>query len=174
MTRKFSLIVIIAVLAAGRAPAQENVEPPPFDPANYPPEVRESVRYANEECERDGGRAVKFAADTVRKLDLTGDGRSDYIVNFRDTECVSHEAVYCGTGGCTIEILVTLPNGRIGSVFSDRVGDYEILPRRNPKSHGASTIRFQLHGGYCGGHGNPSCFREHRITATPFEFKMPE
>jgi hypothetical protein len=30
-----------------------------------------------------------------------------------------------------------------------------------------------LHGGYCGGHGSPSCIKEKGITATPFEFKMP-
>ncbi len=48
-------------------------------------------------------------------------------------------------------------------------GVYEILP-----GIGARTIRFQLHGGYCGGHGVPSCFKNHRITSRPFKFVMPQ
>ena len=35
------------------------------------------------------------------------------------------------------------------------------------------TIGFELHGGYCGGHGTPSCNKQHKITAAPFDFKMP-
>ena len=105
----------------------------------------------------------------MRKLDLTGDGRDDYIVDFRDTECADREAAYCGTGGCSLDILVTLPNGKIRSVFSDRVRAYEILA-----GEVARIIRFELHGSYCGGHGNPSCIKEYRITAKPFEFKMPK
>ncbi len=109
------------------------------------------------------------ASDTVRKLDLTGNGRDDYIVDFRDTVCADREAAYCGTGGCIMDILVTLPNGRVRRVFDGHVRTYEILP-----GEGARTIRFALHGGYCGGHGNPSCIKEHRITAKPFVFEMPK
>ncbi len=39
---------------------------------------------------------------------------------------------------------------------------------------GARTIRFELHGSYCGGHGTRSCIKQHRITTRPFQFKMPE
>jgi hypothetical protein len=163
------MLVIATALVAGSALAQEPAKSPPFDPGNYAPEVRKALRYANQECTRQGGGAVTFAPDTVRKLDLTGDGRDDYIVDFRDTECAGRQAVYCGTGGCSIEILVTLPNGKIRSVFSDRVRSYEILP-----GEGARTIRFELHGSYCGGHGNPSCVKERPITAKPFGFEMPE
>jgi hypothetical protein len=116
---------------------------------------------------------VTFAADTVRTLDLTGEGRDDYIVSFHETLCAGFEAAFCGTGGCSMDILVTLPNGKVRTVFSGRVRTYEILPDRARKG-GARTIRFALHGGYCGGHGNPSCMKDHRITAKPFEFKMPD
>ncbi len=48
-------------------------------------------------------------------------------------------------------------------------GVYEILP-----GTGARTIRFQLHGGYCGGHGVPSCFKNHRITPGPSSSSCPK
>src|SRR3982751_2673171 len=119
------ILLLIAILAAGGVSAEET--PPPFDGGKYPAEVQKALRYANEECKSQGGGEVKFAHDTVTTLDLTGDGRDDYIVDFHHTECVGREAVYCGSGGCTMEILVTLPSGKIRSVFSDRVRYYEIV-----------------------------------------------
>jgi hypothetical protein len=74
----------------------------------------------------------------------------------------------CNSGGCELDILVELGRGRMRTVFSDRVRDYEILPGR-----GARTIRFELHGAYCGGHGAPSCFKSHVISARPFRFDLP-
>ncbi len=59
---------------------------------------------------------------------------------------------------------MTLPSGRMLTVFSDDFRDYEILP-----GTGARTIRFELHGGYC----VPSCFKSHCITSRPFKFVMP-
>jgi hypothetical protein len=49
------------------------------------------------------------------------------------------------------------------------VREYEILSGR-----GASDIRFVLRGSYCGGHGNPSCEKTHRITSEPFKFTQPD
>jgi hypothetical protein len=31
-----------------------------------------------------------------------------------------------------------------------------------------------LHGSYCGGHGNPSCYQTRKITAKPFRFVQPK
>jgi len=163
------VIPVLVALAACRVSADE---PKGFNPADYPSEVQKALHYANEECESQGGGAVSFAPDTVRKIDLTGDGRDDYIVDFRDTRCEGHEVAYCGTGGCFIDILVRLPDGGMRRVFDGYVRNYEI--KAMPMKRGAiRTIRFELHGGYCGGHGSPSCFKEKGITATPFAFKMP-
>jgi hypothetical protein len=141
--------------------------------AVYPPDLRNALHFAIEECTRQGGGEVSFAPDTVRKLDLTGDGRDDYILSFGDTECAGREAVYCGSGGCLLNILVTLPDGRVRKVFGNYVRAYDIRPDPAARSSVPRTIRFVLHGAFCGGHGTPSCFREHRITAKPFAFEMP-
>lgn len=164
---RFHAIIVLAALLAGHARAEE---PTVFDPAAYPGEVRKALRYANEECAAQGGGTVSFAPDTVRRVDLTG--RDDYIVDFRDTTCEGREAVYCGTGGCVMNILVTLPNGSVRRVFDGYVRNYEIKPK--PMKAGAvRTIRFELHGGYCGGHGSPSCYKEKGISSEAFAFKMP-
>src|SRR6516162_43564 len=141
----------------------------PFDPKIYPAGVQKVLQEARDECKAKSGGEVQFAADTVRALDLTRAGHIDYIVDLRDAACRDREAVYCGTGGCDLYILVTYPSGGTRLVFGQHVREYEVLP-----GNGARTIRFALHGGYCGGHGNPSCVKTHRITGQPFKFVMPQ
>jgi hypothetical protein len=69
--------------------------------------VQKVLQQARDECKAESGGEVQFAADTVRALDLTGAGHTDYIVDLRDAACRDREAVYCGTGGCDLYILVT-------------------------------------------------------------------
>lgn len=166
----------IGALVAGSVLAQEPARPPPFDPGSYSPEVRKALHRANQECARQGGGEVTFAPDTVRRLDLTGDGRDDYIVSFGDTKCAGQNAfaVYCGSGGCLMNILVTLPNGKVRKVFDNYVRSYSIQPDPSGKSSAARTVGFELHGAYCGEHGTPSCFKDRQITTEPFEFRMPK
>jgi hypothetical protein len=163
-------LLALAVLASmiGGGVAQDAAKPP-FKMSDYPAEVQEALKYGPEECKDQGGGEVTFAPDTVRKVDLNGDGRDDYVVSFQDAECSTYLGAFCGTAGCSMDFLVTLPNGTIRSVFAARIRGYEILPGRGPR-----TIRFQLHGSFCGRSGNPSCFKSHRITDKPFEFKEPK
>jgi hypothetical protein len=163
------ILAALAIVAAGGAAAQDAAKPAAFNERAFPREVRKALRYAHDECRRQGGSRVTFAPDTVSKLDLTGDGRDDYIVDLSETECHDRPSVYCGTGGCTFDIIVALKGGGHRNVFSQRVLKHEILP-----GEGAKTIRFMLHGSYCGTGGGSSCSKTHRITARPFEFRQPK
>lgn len=136
---------------------------------SFPTEIRRALVSAEDACRRAGGARVTLSVNAVRKVDLTGDGRDDYIIDFHETECVGRAAFFCGTGGCGLLILVALRGGALRKVFDDRVREYEILSGR-----GASDIRFVLHGSYCGGHGNPSCEKTHRITSEPIKFTHPD
>ncbi|WP_249140711.1 hypothetical protein [Bradyrhizobium liaoningense] len=144
----------------------------PFNPADYPPGVQKAVHFANEECDSQEGGAVTFAPETVRKIDLTGDGREDYIVDFQETKCGDRETTYCGTGGCVMKILVTLQDGSIREVFDGYVLRYKIMAP-SVKRGAARTVRFDLHGSFCGGFGPQTCVKQKAITATPFAFKQP-
>jgi hypothetical protein len=168
--RRTFLALALLVSAAGTgAAAEEAASLPPFKAINYPLEIRKALSYGPDECKRQGGSKATFAPDTVRKVDLNGDGVDDYIISYRKTECAGANAVYCGTAGCTTEIYVTLSGGRQRLVFSDRVWDIEFLP-----GEGARTLRFQMHGSYCGGPGAMECHKEHKITTRPFRFIEPE
>ncbi|MFK4382784.1 hypothetical protein [Bradyrhizobium sp. USDA 223] len=161
------LILLLSLLVTGARADDAK----PFNPADYPPGVQKAVRFANEECESQQGGEVTFAHDTVRRIDLTGDGREDYIVDFQDTRCGDRETTYCGTGGCVVKILVTLPDGSVREVFDGYVLRYKIMAP--PVKRGAArTIRFDLHGSFCGGFGPQACWKTKAITATPFAFKQ--
>lgn len=168
MSARACLGLAMLALACGGAAAEEAKGLPPFKAMDYPIDIRRALSYGPEECRRQGGTKATFAPDTVQKIDLTGDGVDDYIVSFRNTECAGALAVYCGTAGCTTDIYVTLPNGRQRMVFSMRVWNIDILP-----GEGARTLRFDLHGSYCGKSGSSECQKEHKITRKPFQFIEP-
>jgi hypothetical protein len=173
MTIRTTLMAAALVTLAGFGAAAQETKSGAFDETKFPPEVRASLQYAYDECRDAEGGKVTFAPDTVRTLDLTGDGRPDYIVDFKDTTCEERESLYCGTGGCGLDILVALPDGTLRTVFSMRVRQYDILPARGARRR-PTTIRFALHGTYCGRSGNPSCIKRHTITDQPFEFEEPQ
>jgi hypothetical protein len=157
MTRVAVLIaIVIACLTAGVAEAAPKARP--FKVSDYPLEVRKTLSVGPSTCrEVEGGGKVGFARDTVHKVDLNGDGRIDYIVSFENTTCGGMKTGgFCGSGGCLVDFLVTLPNGRLRSVFADQVYGYEILkgyPRK---------VRFYIFHNYCGDREGP-CFRDKRI-----------
>ena len=106
---------------------------------NYPTEIRRALVEADEICRRAGGTRVTLSVNAVRKLDLNGDGREDYIVDFHEAECVGRTSFFCGTGGCDLLILVALRGGALRKVFDDRVREYEILWDGVPVKSGLSS-----------------------------------
>ena len=141
MARPIAILLAAAALGAGCGGAMAK----PFKVSDYPLEVRKTLSIGPTTCrEVEGGGAVGFAADTVRRVDFNGDGIKDYIVDFGKTTCGGDiTGGFCGSGGCTVDFLVTLPNGRLRSVFVDQVLGYEILRGRPRK------VRFFIHHAIC-------------------------
>jgi hypothetical protein len=63
---------------------------------------------------------------------------------------------FCGSGGCMIDFLVTLPNGKLRSVFAGQIHEYEILPGTPRK------VRFWIFHSYCED-STSGCYKDHRI-----------
>src|SRR5437660_3641421 len=98
----------------------------PSSAEDYPTEVNAAIADARKYCEDNGG---KFAAmpSLVRKADLNGDRRDDYVIHLQEATCDGVGGAYCGTGGCELLLLVATPSGKFVSVFDDPVLSYEIL-----------------------------------------------
>ena len=135
---------------------------------DFPKGIQEALARHNKLClDEGGGTGAKFGPKIVRKIDLNGDGRDDYIIDLDDTTCDGFESLFCGTGGCVVEILIAQrDDGSYTSIFNDTIHRYEIKP-----GPGVRTIRFSLHGGYCGKHGPSPCTKTRRITGKPFKLR---
>src|SRR4051812_19551712 len=96
----------------------------------YPKEVQAVLDHAAKFCRKEGGTGTEFSAEDVRKIDLNGDGRDDYIVHLQNAKCAGHAATFCGTGGCDLEILIARRDGSYKSIVDQRVRGYEIKPGR--------------------------------------------
>ena len=133
---------------------------------SYPSAIRDDLEQARKECaDADDGKFT-FEPGAVRKVDLTGNKRADYIVNFDEFKCSTFESIFCGTGGCQLIIYVTAKDGGLRRVFSGRVRAYWISKAAGPK-----TITFDLHGGFCGKAGADDCRKKKLITEKPFKFR---
>jgi hypothetical protein len=159
-TMKLAVIALaFAMLPLGEtASAQSEI--------SYPSAIRDDLESARKECaDADDGK-ITLEPGLVRKLDLTGNKRVDYIVDFDKLKCSTFESVFCGTGGCLHNIYVTTKAGELRRVFTGPVHLYQIS-----KAPGAKTVTFHLHGGFCGKAGPEDCVKKRLITEKPFEFR---
>ena len=60
---------------------------------------------------RKAARDSTYKRGIVRKIDLTGDGRDDYLVDFRAGFCAERLYMFNGTGGWDLDIFVARGGG---------------------------------------------------------------
>jgi hypothetical protein len=128
--------------------------------------VQQALDTGRKECLAQGGARLTYKPGIVRKIDLTGDGRDDYLVDFRAGFCAERRYLFNGTGGWDLDLFVARPRGGLTHVFSARVRDYDISPGPGPR-----TMTFSLHGGYCGLAGVEQCVKRRRIRERAFAFR---
>jgi hypothetical protein len=155
-----AVLGLVAAMPAMAAPRQ----------AGFPNEVQAVIAEARKECREADGKGVTLKQGAIKKLDLNGDGRSDYAVDLAHVRCRGAESVYCGTGGCTLTLMIAQPDGALKTIFQGYVRTYTIAPQRNSKP-APRSIRFDLHGSACGKVGADMCFKTQTITGEPFDFK---
>lgn len=132
----------------------------------YPRAVQQALDSGRKECLGQGGARLTYKRGIVRKIDLTGDGRDDYLVDFRAGFCAERLYMFNGTGGWDLDIFVARPRGGLTHVFSGRVRDYDISPGPGPR-----TMMFRLHGGYCGLAGAEQCVKRRKMSERAFAFR---
>lgn len=131
----------------------------------YPAVVQQAVDAGKHVCREAGGESFVARPGLVRSGDLSGDGRIDYVVDFREALCAERVTLFSGTGGWNLEIFVARPAGEPNGVFSGRVLDYELVKQR-----GQQMMHFRVHGSYCGRSGTDPCFKQRRLTTQAFAF----
>jgi hypothetical protein len=132
----------------------------------YPNSVQAVVDEGRRDCLAQGRSQFSAARHLVRVGDLTGDGRLDYVVDFREARCSGRETVFSGTGGWDLAIFVARESGEPVRVFQGRVLDYDV-----ENKSGRPRMTFTLHGSYCGRVGSDQCTKRRRINQRPFAFQ---
>jgi hypothetical protein len=70
---------------------------------------------------------------------------ADFILNYEHTKCGEFSTLFCGTGGCTIQVFASLPDGRYVTVMDQNA--YEV---RFQRLRGRPAMIQSLHGVHCG------------------------
>jgi hypothetical protein len=130
--------------------------------------VKAVVEVARKRCLKANGHMLVLEPGAIRSLDLTGNGRADFILDMTHVRCERLGSIFCGTGGCELSIVVALPGGKFREVFRQQVIRYEIEPGGSMR-----TIRFDLHGTFCGKTGPEPCSKRQLITGERFGFREP-
>jgi hypothetical protein len=126
-----ALLALPGLVACGRAPADE-----------LPATVAAAVTALAAECSGVGG--TPHTADAVKRADLNGDAREDYVLFAGWIHCENAASVY----GDRTKSLAVFPGGERGSVgqpFTDMVYDASI-----ESAVGAAKLWLTVAGGGCG------------------------
>jgi len=127
MNRFFAIlgVPVVVMLFAGGALAADEVE-------RILNEARaECKSFENGELTIDMDRAITL-------VDVTGNGETDAVVDSAAFACSSAASLFCGTGGCALDVVVG------GSAFSFLAKGWSVLPGKN-----APELAIEVHWSEC-------------------------
>ncbi|MCW5691663.1 MAG: hypothetical protein KIT48_04805 [Pseudolabrys sp.] len=107
MTRANRVCVTTIMVAAALFAAETSVSQNSLDEDGVPVVIARSVAKQIRTCKGD----ISSLPTSLFSLDLNGDGRLDYVVNFENFDCEAVPSPYCGTGGCLHEIWLSNNEG---------------------------------------------------------------
>lgn len=129
-----TLVCLGFLLAAAPALAEE-----------WPSQISAELAERQDYCKQQGGKAT-IAETFLRRIDLDGDGRDDFIMDDAGFQCSKGVPLYCGSGGCSVQVFM----GRGDDahlVFSELAQQFtvkgKVLEVSQGKSYPKITVRFE-------------------------------
>lgn len=104
-------------------------------------------------------------AAMFRKVDIDGDGRPDWRVDYEKSP---NPSFFCGTGGCRTELYQARADGSFRMVFGATVRQFRLS---GPAK--ARLLDVDFHGSVCGGYGVDNCPRRYGWTGEAF-LELPD
>jgi hypothetical protein len=77
---------------------------------DWPPQIGAELAERQEYCKQQGGKAA-IAETFLRRVDLDGDGRDDFIMDDAGFRCSEGVPLYCGSGGCQVQVFMGRADG---------------------------------------------------------------
>ena len=90
--------------------------------AEFPDEMAETVAEAADGCRKDGGTAD--VAKVLQSDDLNGDGRPDWVADYKKLACKNGSNPACGPHGCLLQLYYSSGDDW-DKVFEDFVKGYK-------------------------------------------------
>jgi len=84
-------------------------------------------------------------------VDINGDGKTDWKVDYA---AAPNPSLYCGTGGCQVELWASQPGGGWSKVMDELVRASTVT-----RKNGVTRLDLDFHGTVCGGSGVDPCGR---------------
>jgi hypothetical protein len=115
--------------------------------AEWPAPVAAALKERQEFCGGEGGR-LAAPEKAVRRLDLDGDGRDDFILDDGKLACSKGAPGWCGSGGCSMEVFLSGAKGGLKSILTELGAGYSV--KKSGRGHivtfrtrsGAAAYRF--------------------------------
>jgi hypothetical protein len=138
----FRLIILSASTIFAFAPTA-HAKPFPAQAQRYVDEVMSACRPSK----------VIFEKGFVKRDDVNGDGREDFIFNYENFGCADGKTTeYCGSGGCKIAVVASTKNNSYAVAYEAQAYSVRFL---QVKDRYAMTAA--IHGMYCGKPGAEPC-----------------
>ena len=104
------------------------------------------VDQARQDCRDFEDGVLELTDDVLTRVDLTGDGEPDEVVDAHGFHC-STGGLFCGTGGCPLTVIVDgMPTEFLAKAW--QVVEWGAHP----------ILLLQVHGSECGGTNLRTCF----------------
>ncbi|WP_374525894.1 hypothetical protein [Sphingopyxis sp.] len=129
----------------------------------WPREVQAVYDQFKGQCQR-GGKFVPDRENFAHEVEVTGDGKPDWVVEVASLGCVVPQAVrdsgegpedgnsYCGTAGCSVQIFGSGKKG-LTSIFNGTLRSWDVIDL----GRGRKGLETSVHGTACGGTGAEVC-----------------
>lgn len=105
------------------------------------------IQKARQECQSFENGVLEITDKAITRVDLTGDGEPDELVDSRAFSCSSAASLFCGTGGCSLTAIV---GGSTTEFLAKgwRIVDWD----------GQPVLLLAVHGSECGGTNLRRCY----------------
>ena len=92
----------------------------------HPPLIEKELEDGRQSCKKIDGGKMEIAKDAVQTVDLNGDGKMDYILDYTKLDCPTAASMYSGSAGTLLQIYLTNPKGDLEVAWQDNVFSFEV------------------------------------------------
>ncbi|MEM6934341.1 MAG: hypothetical protein AAF526_12240 [Pseudomonadota bacterium] len=115
--------------------------------ATSPEEVLDQAR---SDCNGLDNGILEAGEDAIVRVDVSGDGQPDEIVDANHLSCTSARSLFCGTGGCAVTVIVD------GTTTEFLAKGWQVVDFA-----GSPVFLLAVHGSECGGDNTRRCVIAH-------------